>query len=215
MFAATLALSLALPTGPKEFNFKSVQPQVFDRERNRVPDIWVLDFTYRKPRYIMVDIPGKGRKLIWYMTYRVMNRTGEERPFIPEFTLVDDEGNSYRDKVLPSAQRAVIAREDPTRSKGLLNSVTISKPIPATPEEGEPIVRYGVAFWEDVDLKTKSFDIFVTGLSNGYVRVDEPDAEETILRRKTLRLRFFKRGDQFQVSEKEIEHAEDPEWIYR
>ena len=165
-------LGAEAPGAEERFDgYEEIKPQIFELEKKTVPDIWALDFGFRGPRYITVDIPGEGRKLIWYMTYTVLNRTGAPRRMIPEFTLVTDKGRVYRDLILPKAEQAVTIREDATRK--LYNSVTISdSEIPPTPAEGAPVVRHGVCFWEGIDMKeTKAFDIFVTGLSNGYHRI--------------------------------------------
>lgn len=209
----TPVVFMVLLAGGEE-GFKDVKPVIYQKENKEVPDIWVLDFTFRDPRYIMVDVPGKGRKLIWYMTYKVVNRTGAPRTFLPSFELVTDQGKVYRDVIMPRAEKQVMLREDPTQP--LMNSVSMARPIPPTPKEGAPIVRRGVVFWEDVDMSAKSFSIYVTGLSNGYHKVDDPmnKGEEKLLR-KTLKLDFVKPGDVYNPTEKEIRFTGDYTWIYR
>ena len=144
-------IGLVGPGAGGEEGYKAVRPVIYQREQKEVPDIWVLEFTFRNPRLIMVNIPGKGRKMIWYMTYKVVNKTGQPRTFIPNFELVasgpDRETKVYKDVILPQADAQVTLREDPTQM--LQNSVLMSKPIPPTPSNGAPIVRYGVVFWED------------------------------------------------------------------
>jgi len=213
---ASLVVGLGLAgVGGGEFGYKQVPPLVLDQEKKTAPDIWVLEFTFRKPRYIMAEIPGKGRKLVWYMTYRIVNRSEEERTFVPQFTLVTEDGTAYNDVILPRAEKAVIALEDPTMT--LHNSVTIAgSPLAPTPKESVDNARNGVAFWEDVDMKSKRFSIYVTGLSNGYVKVtDKDDAAKVEMRRKTLRLDFEKLGDEFNPTAKEIRFVGEPAWIYR
>src|SRR4051812_18010417 len=41
--------------------------------------IYILEFQFRPVRMIEVDLPGKGRRRVHYMYYRVVNRTGEPR----------------------------------------------------------------------------------------------------------------------------------------
>jgi hypothetical protein len=206
-----LAIGAASAAGAEE-GYKLVTPQVLVGEQKSVGDIWVLHFKFRGPRYIMATVPGKGRKLIWYMTYEVVNRTGKPRLFIPQFTLVTDTGKAYQDVILPQAEKAVSMREDPTEP--LMNSVTISEPIPPTPAESLPITRRGVVFFEDVDLAAKSFTVFVTGLSNAYTKIADPDSKEQKLLRKTLKIEFLKPGDIYAPDEKEIKLA-GYKWTYR
>jgi hypothetical protein len=217
---ASLATPIAmwvglLGIGAGEEGYKNVKPVIYQKEVKEVPDIWALEFVFRNPRYILVDIPGKGRKLVWYMTYKVINRTGAPRVFMPSFELVTDKGQVYQDSILPRAELAVKMREDPTQP--LFNPIQMaSKPIDPTPKESAPIVRRGVVFWEDVDMSTKTFTIFVTGLSNGYHKVDDPNAKgKEKLLRKTLKLDFTKYGDVYNNHEKEIKFSGEPTWVYR
>jgi hypothetical protein len=212
---ASVLLAFAL-TGDGPFNFNEVAPNPTDGDQ-RVPDIWTLSLNYRSPRFIMVEIPGKGRRLVWYMRYYIINNSGKPRQVIPKFTLVTDKGDVFDDIILPSAQRAVILREDPT--KPLHNSVTIAKEtIPVTPSEGAHIEVHGIAFWEGGEklMNAKSFEVFVTGLSNGYVKVEgDTNSTDTEMLRKTLRLPFTKPGDIFNPDAKEIRISGSPSWIYR
>src|SRR5207245_2641944 len=61
-----------------------------DDIRNDNSKIWVLDFKFYDPRLITVDIPGRGRRLCWYMKYQVINnaKDGQPHTFYPSFELV-------------------------------------------------------------------------------------------------------------------------------
>src|SRR5262249_11925584 len=70
--------------------------------------IWVLNFKFKAPRLIPVDIPGRGRRLVWYMWYQVINNTKEPRTFVPDFELVTlDRNTVHHDQILPKAQEAI------------------------------------------------------------------------------------------------------------
>src|SRR5262249_14645827 len=64
-------------------NVKDAKPQinVEDKDDFNRPDskIWVLNFSFKEPRLITVDIPGRGRSLCWYLKYEIINRTGAPR----------------------------------------------------------------------------------------------------------------------------------------
>src|SRR5207237_8322265 len=78
-------------------------------------DIWVLDFRFKDPRLITVDIPGRGRKLCWYMWYQIINNTGQAHTPTLDFELVTlDKPSVYQDEVLPKVQEAIKKVEDPT-----------------------------------------------------------------------------------------------------
>ena len=68
---------------------------------------------------------------------------------------------------------------------------------------------FGVATWDKWDLKADRFSIYVRGLSDGYKEVPSPSGGKPIVKYKTLRIDFIRRGDEHNVSEKEI-YAERP-----
>jgi hypothetical protein len=229
-----MLLVLSLMLVGQEFGYHPANQKPFDAEKREVEDLWVLDFEFRQPRFVPTIIPGEGRKMAWYMVYKVVNRTGEPRTLIPRFELITNPGSpkagavvgdaknpkelwsrSFTDVLIPNAEKMVRAREG--QETNFFNSVSIqSQPIPPTPKEGAPIERYGVVFWKDVPMgETKKFNIYVTGLSNGYRRIQDPmdKKKETILR-KTLELRFSKPGDDFNTTYKEI-RLDGFDWTYR
>jgi hypothetical protein len=188
----------------------------------QVPGMWVMEeFVFIQPRMITVDVPGKGRKLFWYMVYHVKNKGDAPRLFVPKFLLVDDKGNAFLDRVNPKVQRAIQLREDPLQP--LENSVSISGMIKPSVDEGVDEPLFGVAIWEDVNPRLNSFDILVEGLSNGFKELKDPQTNESVLdsatgkpkaQRKTLVLKFARPGDEFNQNEREIRYL-GYEWIYQ
>src|SRR5262245_1912899 len=166
------------------FNVQSVDASLLPRDKE---GIWVLDFAYKQPvRIMLVDIPGKGRRLVHYLYYRIVNRTGKPRMLVPQFSLVTDTGKRYEDTVLPTAVRNIQAREDPPRP--VLGAVDIMGTIPPSTKEGIDDAVFGVAVWEGVDPKADRFSVYVRGLSDGYQLVTPPNSEKPIVRHKTLRI---------------------------
>lgn len=208
-----------------------IEPQILVQEQRANPEIFGLEFAYKPPRFITVTVPDANgrlqRKRFWYLAYRVTNRTGQPRLFVPTLTLVTDTGQTYRDKVVPTAQKAIAEREDAARDWH--NSATIVGMLPPTPEQAVDVSTYGVAVWEDVDPETDFFSIYVTGLSNGYQLSQGADGQQRTLN-KTLQLNFWRPGDAQFEDEKEIrplsqapdtalgedqEAPPDQQWIYR
>jgi len=103
--------------------------------------------------------------------------------------------------------------EDKSNRYNIQNSVTISKtPIPPSKPEASPKAVYGVAIWADVNDKARDmvdFDIFVSGISNGWSIDDDGK-----IYRKTLRLKYKRLGDGTRVDSSEIKF-EGYEWFYR
>jgi hypothetical protein len=149
--------------------------------------------------------------------------------FIPEFLLEGrnrlnekDKGaftKAYPDRVIPVADAAIQVRE--AYGQKLLSSVEMNREIAV----GQTL--WGVATWEDIDPKIVQFSVYVTGLTNAYRWTDTPTgqkggsvpAEGRKLLRKTLRLNFWRPGDEYFESESEIRFGipgrVDYEWVYR
>jgi hypothetical protein len=174
-------------------------------------DTWIIDeFMFKPPRMITVEVPGKGRRLLWYMVYRVTNK-GKVRRFVPGFRLVDDKGKAYLDVVIPKAQRAIQSREDPLRV--LQSSVSVVGDLEPSTEEGNDKSVYGVAIWDGIDPATDHFDILISGLSNAYKKLEDPATGDVTTQRKMLQLKFARPGDEFNLNEREIRYL-GHEWIY-
>jgi hypothetical protein len=223
-----VALSPALcQVGFNEREVKS-QPSALDRV-----DVWALDFRFKEPRLIKVNLPGRGTRICWYLWYQVINRTAEPRPITPYFELVTlDSPGVYPDEILPAAEAAIRKVEDPTGYQEIKNSVLMSKdkiPVSKPPEEAFPRAITGVAIWDgsaadpgkrdpkvrDLSECTRS-SIFVRGLSNGFVEVDPPAAGlPPITQYKTLQLNFRRKGDRYSVDSRDIEFVPPAQWIYR
>jgi hypothetical protein len=209
-------LLVAQTVGP--FGEREAKRQVNTQDIDLGEKLWVMDFRFKDPRLITVDIPGKGKKVVWYLWYQVINNTGEPRTFIPEFELVTlDKHTTHRDQIIPKAIEAIKKIEDPTGYLDIKNSVTIAtQPIPVTKPNSAPRPVTGVAVWDDIFGKepdTTRFSIFVTGLSNGYAEVDAPGGKK-LLRRKTLQLNFKRLSDRFHL-DAEVKFVQPTEWLYR
>jgi hypothetical protein len=208
---------LALATNPNE---REVKPEanVQDTDDISSPEskVWVLDFKFKDPRMIKVEVPGRGERVCWYLWYQVTNFTKEPHTFIPDFEFVTRDRNSvHHDQILPKVQEAIRRIEDPTNYLKIKNSVTIAtEPIPPSkPNAPRPVT--GVAIWDDVDPDANVYSIFISGLSNGWAITDPiPPSTKPVVRRKTLQLDFKRLGGP------EMQRSEDvrflrSEWIYR
>jgi hypothetical protein len=220
LLAGAGTVGLALAANPNE---REVKPEanVQDPDDISKPDskVWVLHFRFKDPRLITVDIPGRGKKLCWYMWYQVINYSKDPHTFIPDFELVtQDKGTVYRDQILPTVQEAIRKIEDPGDNLKIKNSVTMgAEPIPPTKPDAAPRAITGVAIWDDKDIaESNRYSIFISGLSNGWAETDpvEPGGKP-VVRRKTLRLDFKRVGDQFYQDAREIHFMPPATWIYR
>ena len=176
------------------------------------PGIWVLDFAYKPLRIKTVEIPGRGKRQIHYLYYRVVNRTGAPRTFAPRFIMVNDKGEKFEANVVPQAIPAIQAREDPTIP--ILGGVEIMGILPASTKPDVDDAVYGVATWEEWDHKADHFRIYVRGLSGGDKAIPSPSGGKTSVKDKTLKIDLIRRADQHNINLREIELADPPhEWI--
>jgi len=235
--AGLSAGGLTLAANPNE---RYVKPEgnVQDADAARNSKLWVLDFKFKDPRIIKVNVPGRGQKVCWYLWYQVINNTGEPRTFIPDFELVTHDTNMvYRDQIMPAVQEAIQKIEDPTNYYKIKNSVTISsEPVPPSLPNAVPRPVTGVAIWTDAndinpddDAATRArkdklaklsdsnrYSIFIAGLSNGWAETDPiPPEKRPVVRRKTLQLSFRRLGDKYMQKSEEIHFAPPARWIYR
>ncbi len=224
--AGILLASFSQADNPNEI---VVKPQINVQDPDDITKegskVWVLDFKFKGPRLITVDIPGRGRKVCWYLWYQVTNNTEEPHTFIPDFELVTHDKNTvHHDQILPTVEKAIRKLEDPSEdpsSPRIKNSVTIAaEPIPPSKLKGRPNAMprpvSGIAIWDDVDPESNSYSIFVAGLSNGWSVTDPvPPENKPVVRRKTLQLNFRRIGDKFFQKSEEIRFVPPAQWIYR
>jgi hypothetical protein len=228
---------LPLSANPNE---RYVKPggNVQDADAGRNSKLWVLDFKFKDPRLIKVNIPGRGQRVCWYLWYQVINHSGAPRTLIPDFELVTHDTNmTYQDQIMPAVQEAVSKIEDPTGYYKIKNSVTIaSEPIPISLSRDTPRAVTGVAIWADPnepnpldDEATKKrkaampkladsnrYSIFIAGLSNGWAVTDPiPPDTKPVVRRKTLQISFRRLGDKYLMKSEEIRFQPPTQWIYR
>jgi hypothetical protein len=192
------------------FGWTSIKTAPLPKDRE---GIWVLDFAYKPLRIQTVEIPGKGRRAVHYLYYKIVNHTGAPRPFLPQFIMVNERGQKFEDAVIPEAIPIIQNREDPTFA--LRGAVDIMGTIPPSTKQGVDDAVFGVAVWDQWDPTSDRFSIYVRGLSDGYKEITPPDGGKPIVRYKTLRLDYIRRGDERDISESEIEPSDPPyDWVY-
>ncbi len=151
---------------------------------------------------------------VHYLYYKVINRTGKPQMFVPQFIMVNTKtGQKFEDNVVPQAIPVIRSRED--EAIPVLGAVDVVGMIPPSTKRNVDDVVFGVAVWEKWDPKADRFSIYVRGLSDGYKEVPSESGGKPVARYKTLRIDFIRRGDEFNLSEHEIE-LDNPryEWVY-
>jgi len=191
-------------------------------------NVFCLEFSFKPLRQIYIDVPqpsGKmARKLVWYMVYQLRYRGGDMRPAadevggMPLFKRIESyhkdtrfaypmlvleehsSGKKYLDRILPTANEKIAAREQITTK--LYNSIDItSVDIPFSKDLAAPGV-WGVATWEDIDPKIDFFSIYVYGLTNAFRQDGEGDTAPYT--KKALQLNFYRPGDAIRQTEDRV-----------
>ena len=177
-----------------------------ERGRNRTypRDVWCLEFAYKPPRHIDVDVPGPDMKMrrrrLLYMVYRVRNvggrrsverddplkrltREAVEKPirFLPHFVLESIEGLSADEGRLAYRgylDRVVPSAVEPIRRREAVPGRLYDSASMVETEIQPGESRWGVAVWENIDPRIDYFSIFIRGLTNAIRwRVDPQDSQ--------------------------------------
>jgi RNA polymerase sigma factor (sigma-70 family) len=167
-------------------------------------DVRTLDFRFKDVRPYAVEVPGEGGKRVWCLPYEVVNATGKEHTFVPDFELEtrswsgasrDAKGNPHHDRVLPAEARAFLEQALDTSGAApaalLKTSASIAAdPIPPAKAGEAPRGVAGLATWDDVEGDGSALTVYVGGLTNA--RAVATDAGKSPAMRKVLRLDFKK-----------------------
>jgi hypothetical protein len=197
--AATLAVLLQT-TSPRAGAFP--EPSI-------VTKAWQYDFTYDPPRPISIRALGGGIQWFWYITYKVINNTGDERLFVPEVTIYTDTG-----RIFPAGNNV------PSRVFNAVKS-RIANPLLENPAEiigrvlqGPDYAKEGVAIWpapsEDVDRLT----VFFSGLSGEVQATQHPLTGERVVLRKTLMIEYEMPGTTTDIQEQPVVPVRE-QWTMR
>jgi hypothetical protein len=239
MLGLLLAFSLAFLCLPSVHSQSQAEPNERDvkSEPSKLdkPGVWAMDFRFKDPRILKLKLPARGERMVWYLWFQVINRSGKPQEISPYFELVTlDNPGVYRDEILLTAEEAIKKLEDKSGYLDIKNTVTISKfaiPPSKPVDEAFPRPVTGVAIWDagPVDpakrdpkhkelSETTRFSIFIRGLSNGFVEVDSPTHgpnARPITQYKTLQLNYKRKGDPNSDDSRNIEFVSPSQWIYR
>ena len=118
----------------------------------------------------------------------------------------------YVDQVIPIALPTIMKREG-------MESIPETTVSFARRELKSGEDAWGVALWTDIDPRVHRFSIYISGLTNIYRWREQIEGSERIKDRKTLKVNWWRRGDRFNLSDKEIQYGFpgelDYEWVFR
>lgn len=168
---------------------------------NPVPKSWELKFDFDDLQRIEVRVPGEAKpRVYWYMLYTVVNNTGRDVNFFPEFEIVTD-----KFQVIPAEMAAPPAVFEAIKKLHGEQYPHLVQPIKAIGKllQGEDNGIDSVAIFPQIPLQVNNFTVFVGGLTGENVRMKNPawrpdspkDVKETFVLNKTLRIVYRLPGD--------------------
>lgn len=201
------AMVLAAFAGP------AAAPAQAAPEPDPVPRRWQLEVEVGPLRIASVDVPGEGSRMFYFLTYRAINRTGEDVLFTPSFEMANDTGEVKRagQGVSAAATRAVIA---------MLGNPLLQDPIEVvgTFLQGERNAKESVAIWPVNVGHVREMEVYAQGFSGEIVNLDafDPATGKTkrVTLRKTLMLRYNPAGEVRPTGSDGLEVL-DRRWIMR
>lgn len=185
-------------------------------EPDPVPRKWQLTLETGPMRVMSVDVDGSGpepARLYYYLTYKVINNTGQDILFTPSFDMTTDEGDLQRSgRGVPGAatEQIVAALEN----KLLEDQISIVGML----LQGEENAKEGLAVWPVGTAHVRDVKVFARGFSGETRTIDVYDPKtkgtkrETF--RKTLMLQYQPLGEARDMGAQELPRL-DERWIMR
>lgn len=159
-------------------------------EPDPVPRRWELQVEPGDMRVVSVDVPGAGPRKFFYMTYHVVNNSGQDVLLAPSFELSDGEGHVARSgRDVPQA--AIQSITAATQNSLVQDQVSIIGEL----RQGEENAKDGLVIWSAENLKPQQVTVYAAGFSGETKTVASPDGKEKFVLRKTLRIEYNAPGD--------------------
>jgi hypothetical protein len=190
-------------------------------EPSLIPTRWQLDVRPGPLRLAQVEvetqIPGpsgsvvtvRQHRFFFYLTYTVINNTGEDLMFAPSFELATDDGRLIRSgRDVPSEVTAELLKR--LRSPFLLDQISIIGML----TQGEENAREGLVIWPADNLMVDEVTVFASGFSGESRRVIRPDTGEEVVLRKVLMLRHDTPGELLGQGDRPVDRTQQ-RWILR
>lgn len=163
-------------------------------EPDPVPRRWQLTVEPGPLRVASIDVPGIGPQLYYFLTYKVVNSTGQDLLFTPSFELTTDEGELVRSgRGVPAAATKVLL--DRLENPFLQDQISIVGML----LQGEENAKEGLVMWPVGVGHVRSLDIFGSGFSGETRSMDAFDPEtggtKRVSVRKALMIRYQPKGE--------------------
>jgi hypothetical protein len=178
-------------------------------EPDPVPRRWQLEIDPGPLRIATVSLPDVGPRSYYYLTYTVMNNSGEDLLFAPAFELATDQEVLRSGRSVPLE----VTREIQTRVQNSLVEDQIS--IIGQLLQGKENAKDGLVIWPANDLNPQDLTVYAAGFSGETAKVQGPDSKQTVILRKTLMLRYTVPGELTHRAGESLQLSEPARWIMR
>jgi hypothetical protein len=170
------------------------------------PGAWQLDFKIGELRLYQDPVT---QEAYWYLTYKVVNRTGQDRWWGPKFELYDDRGGLARS----GRNVPVIVSK---RIESLLGNPLVEDQYQVLGEirQGEANAKEGFVVWPAGAAESTELTIFVRGVSSEVKAIPDPKSGEARQLHKTVKFEFRVSGDPRARGSQPVP-CEQTQWIMR
>jgi hypothetical protein len=179
-----------------------------------IPKQWQLQVDFG-PLRVWSTTTADGPKAYYYMTYKAVNRTGQDVIFAPSFELVNGDGRITRSGTGVSAEVTATLKE---RAGGTLVEDQIT--IIGTMLQGVENAKEGIVVWVCDDLTPGAVSVYAAGFSGETAQVKVPGKKDDKGRdvmatlRKTRELDYNDPGDLANRRDVPLDMTES-KWVMR
>jgi len=156
-------------------------PTTASPEPALVSKSWEFKVSFSTPKAIAVRNLQGEYEWFWYMAYKVVNNSGQERLFIPDITIASDQGD-----IMPAGKNVRTAVFDDIKKH--LGNKLLDSPTSVVGQllQGEDNAKESVAIWPASKHNIDRISIFFAGLSGETIVVTAPDPADTSKTLETL-----------------------------
>jgi hypothetical protein len=178
-------------------------------EPEPVPRRWQLDVNVGPLHVTTINVKDVGARSFAYLTYQVVNNSGQDVLFAPMWELSDGEGTIARSgREVPQAVTSQIVAS--VQNAFAQDQIEIIGEL----LQGEENAKYGVVVWALADTNAERVTVYAAGLSGETKTVASPDGKQQFVLRKTLRLEYDTPGNLLGQSSQPIP-LRGKSWIMR
>ncbi len=168
---------------------------------------WQLDF---QPGDFRLYTDPETHQNYWYFTYKVVNRTGQDRWWAPKMELLEDHGGLRRSgkDVSPITVK---------RIEALIGNKLIEDQFQIIGEirQGESNAKEGFVVWSSDALLATELHLFIRGMSSEFKKMPNPaEGGAEITMHKTMKRDYRVSGDPQARGSTPLD-CEQTEWILR